>query len=93
MKPLLVFFLSLVSVASQASWETIKGNGNLKKETRSAAGYTGIQLQGSMNVQIAYGNSDNISVEGDENLLPYIETFVENGNLIHQNKKQGKPEE
>ncbi len=88
MKLLSVLFLSLVSIASQASWETIKGNGNLKKETRSATGYTGIQLQGSMNVLVAYGNSGNIKVEGDENLLPYIETVVENGNLIIKTKNR-----
>lgn len=88
MKKLLFFLFALVSIKTFAAWETIKGNGILKKETRSASDYFGIQLQGSMNVVIAYGNTNNISVEADENLLPYIETVVENGNLIIRAKNK-----
>ena len=40
-----------------------------------------------MNVQIAYGNSNSVTVEADENLLPYIETTVENGKLSIKSKK------
>ena len=88
MKKLLFLLCTLISLNSFAIWETIKGNGVMKKETRNASGYTGIQLQGSMNVQIAYGNSNTISVEADENLLPYIETVVENGKLIIRTKNK-----
>ncbi|HSN08199.1 MAG TPA: head GIN domain-containing protein, partial [Hanamia sp.] len=42
---------------------------------------------GPMDVKIVYGNSNSIQVEADENLLPYIETNVENGKLIIQPKK------
>ena len=88
MKKLLICLLALISTQSfAAGWETITGNGNLKKETRSASGYTGVLSAGSMNVQVAYGNSNTITVEADENLLPYIETSVEDGNLVIKTKK------
>ena len=87
MKKLMILLLSAISLSSFASWETIKGNGNLKKESRDASGYTGLQVQGSMDVQVSYGNSSTISVEADENLLPYIETFVENNTLVIRQKK------
>lgn len=89
MKKLFFAFFALVAIVSFCSfspWETITGNGNLKKEIREASGFTGISLSGSMNVEMAYGNSNSITVEGDENLLPYIETKVENGNLVIKTK-------
>ncbi|MEO8568469.1 MAG: head GIN domain-containing protein [Ginsengibacter sp.] len=88
MKKLLIalfVFLSFHSFAQR--WETIKGNGQMKKETREAGNYTALASQGSMDVTIAYGNSNSIVVEADENLLPYIETSVENGKLTIKSKK------
>ena len=88
MKKLLVALFALISLNSFAQrWETIKGNGVVKKETREVSDYTSLVSQGSMNVQIAYGNSNSIVVEADENLLPHIETVVENGKLLIRSKK------
>ena len=88
MKKLLIALFVLISVSSFAQpWETIKGNGQIKKETREVSNYTSLASQGSMNVQIAYGNSNSVVVEADENLLPYIETSVENGKLTIKSKK------
>ena len=88
MKKFLFSLLAIISTnAYAAGWETITGNGNLKKETRNASGYIGVSAAGSMNIQIAYGNSNSISIEADENLLSYIETSVENGILIIKTKK------
>lgn len=87
MKTVVMLLLLAISVQSNANWETVKGNGNIKKESRNASDYSGIELQGSMDVQIDYGNSKSISVEADENLLPYIETEVENGVLKVRQKK------
>ena len=87
MKTIFVLLLTTISLNTFATCETIQGNGNLKKETRNASGYTGIELQGSMDVQVDYGSSNSIIVEADENLLPYIETEVENGNLKIRQKK------
>ncbi|MEP6595335.1 MAG: head GIN domain-containing protein [Ginsengibacter sp.] len=88
MKKLLIAMFALISLNSFSQpCETIKGNGQMKKETREVSAYTSLLSKGSMNVQIAYGNSNNIVVEADENLLPYIETTVENGKLIIKAKK------
>ena len=87
MKTIFMLLLTAISYNTFASWETVTGNGNLKKETRKASAYTGIELQGSMDVLIAYGSTNSITVEADENLLPYIETEVENGILKIRQKK------
>lgn len=88
MKKLLIALFTLISLHSFAQpWETIKGNGQIKKETREVSNYTSLASQGSMDVQIAYGNSNSVVIEADENLLPYIETTVENGKLTIKAKK------
>lgn len=79
--------LLVTSTFAQWPWEKIEGNGHLKKETRSVSGYTAISSSGSWDVMVAYGESNSIQLEGDENLLDYIETKVEDGKLIIKNKK------
>lgn len=83
-------FLSLLlvnSVFAQWPWEKIEGNGHVVKETRNVSGYTAVSSAGSWDVMIAYGQSNTIEVEGDENLLPYIETKVDEGTLVINSKK------
>ncbi|MEO8415562.1 MAG: head GIN domain-containing protein [Ginsengibacter sp.] len=88
MKKLLIAVFALLSVNAFAQkWEKIKGNGHIKKETREVSNFTSLASQGSMDVKITYGNSNSIVVEADENLLPYIETTVENGKLFIRPKK------
>ena len=88
MKKLLIALFALTSFNSFAQpWQTIKGNGQIKKETREVGNYTSLASHGSMDVQIDYGNSNSIVIEADENLLPYIETSVEDGKLNIRSKK------
>ncbi len=84
----LAFALMAVSPSiAQWSWEKIEGNGNVKKETRDAGAFSAVNSSGSWDVMIAYGTDQSIQLEGDENLLPYIETKVENGTLQIKSKK------
>jgi hypothetical protein len=89
MKKLLVVITMLAGLQSFAQWpwEKIEGNGHLKKATRQVSGYNAIASSGSWDVMVAYGESSSIQVEGDENLLEYIETSVENGKLSIKSKK------
>ena len=87
MKKLLLPIFMLMSFNMYAQiWKSVKGNGNLKNETRQVSEFTSLSARGPMDVQIDYGNSNSIKIEADENLLPYIETTVENGKLIIEPK-------
>jgi hypothetical protein len=83
MKNLFLAAALLIGISSfgQWPWQKVEGNGNLKKESRPASGYTAISSSGSWDVMVAYGESNSIQVEADENLLEYISTKVENGKL------------
>lgn len=88
MKKLLPVFFACISLQLMAQpWKTIKGDGNLKKESRTVAGFSALSANGPLDVQISYGTSGNLQVEADGNLLPYIETKVEGGKLTIQVKE------
>jgi hypothetical protein len=82
MKNLLVLLFAFTAVGGYAQQEKIIGNGNLQKETRDVRSFTGVLVSVNVNVNLSYGDQKDITVEADENVLPYIETTVENGNLI-----------
>ncbi len=89
---LLVFAtLFATSLSNAQSWmgEKIKGNGNQKTENRSTAEYDEIKLQGYFDVDLVAGKEGNISVQAEENLLPYIKVEVE-GNVLKIYQEKGK---
>ena len=88
MKKLLMLAITFISVTSYAQpWKNIRGNGEMKKETRTVGDFNSLASYGAIDVSISYGDSKNITLEMDANLLPYIETTVENGKLTIRPKK------
>src|ERR1700750_1825851 len=78
MKNLILCLCLLTGIKSFAfPGKIIKGDSVIKSETRQATGYTAIASHGMMNVTISYGTSNSITVETDQNILPYIETKVD----------------
>src|SRR5664279_267362 len=76
---LAIFFIAVLS-----SCKMISGNGNVKTETRNPGTFTKIHSSGSADVIITNGSNCSVTVEDDDNLLPYLETNVDNGTLqIH----------
>ena len=70
--------------ASPLDWvtgEKIQGNGTIKKQSRELAHFTGVSLALPANLELRLGNSENNTIETDENLLAEIETVIENGVL------------
>jgi hypothetical protein len=72
------------ATASPLDWfggEKIQGSGNIKKQTRELAHFTGVSMSLPASVELRIGNSEGITIETDDNLLPLIETVIENGTL------------
>lgn len=84
---LVAVLATLPVVAQWIPWQKIEGNGRLRKENRSVGNFTAISSSGSWDVMLAYGEPGTIQVEGDEDLLEYIETKVENDKLLIRSKK------
>ena len=72
------------TLASPLDWiggEKVQGSGAIKKQTRELAHFTGVSLNlpGSMEVRI--GNTESITIEADDNIVPLIDTVIESGVL------------
>jgi hypothetical protein len=83
MKKLL--FLALIASTFLAacdfvSGKRVKGNGNVKTEDRTEGAFTGVESRSNFSTYVGIG-PQSIKIEAEENLLPYIETYVENGIL------------
>ena len=85
-KNILILFLFTFTTISFAQWK-IKGNGNRTTQERGVEAYENIKISGSYVVTIIEGDTGNISISADENLLEYIETKVKEGTLFISDKK------
>lgn len=84
---ILVASIGLLSSCNLIEGKRIKGNGVLKTEERTVAEFTGVASHGSFDVIVSNGTSG-LKIEAEENVLPYIETSVENG-ILHIRTKDG----
>lgn len=62
-------------------FNTTKGSGVLKTEARSVSGFNRIGLSLPGVVEVVQGDAEGLTIETDDNLLPLIETVVDNGSL------------
>ena len=64
-----------------SSCDQITGNGNIRTEKRNVSDFHGVKSGGSIDIEIKNGDTYAVSVEDDDNLLPYIITEVNDGIL------------
>lgn len=75
------------AVNAQDWWgngKTIKGNGNVVTKTRTTSNYDGVGIGGNFDVILVQGKEGKITIEAEENIIPYIETEVK-GNTLQVN--------
>ena len=75
-----------LTATSATAWDwswgaKISGSGNIKTEARAVTGFNGISLSIPAKAEIVQGASEGISIETDDNILPLIETVIEDGKL------------
>ena len=73
--------LNLTACIGINSVNNIRGNGILKEEDRGKMDFTAIDVRGSISVIISDITDAPVKIEGDENLLEFIETIVKDGVL------------
>lgn len=78
MKQLLGLILALGLLAS---CDQIKGSGRIVTEKRNTGGFNGVSASEGLNVELSYGEVEEVEVEADDNIIKYIETDVRDGIL------------
>jgi hypothetical protein len=63
------------------SGDTVQGSGTIGKQARQVAHFSGVALSVPGKVELHIGSGEGVTIEADDNLLPLIETSVENGTL------------
>jgi hypothetical protein len=66
----------------------VHGSGNVTSETRDATGFTSISVEGSANVNVAFGTKESVTITAEDNIAPLIETNVQNHQLVIKTKPQ-----
>lgn len=69
------------------------GSGQLKSETRAVSGFDGLAVSGSVELMVRQGAQESVTITADDNVLPLIETVVENGaqgRVLHIRIRRGE---
>jgi len=82
----LAIVLPALSVqADPLSWltngERVQGSGKASKQTRDVGHFTGLALSLPGEAEVRIGNTESVTIETDDNILPLVETVVEDGTL------------
>ena len=75
---------------SGCRWAGVKGNGDIKTETRPISDFTTLAASGAYEVTWAYG-SPALSITADSNLLKLIDTDIDGKKLKIEWEKQMRP--
>jgi hypothetical protein len=60
----------------------VRGSGDIQAEERPVSGFDAVNFSGNGELVITQGDTEGLTVEADDNLLPYIKTEVRNGELF-----------
>lgn len=77
----LVSLALVFSACGVVSGNTVRGSGNVKTETRTVSGFTSVALAGVGDLVLQFGESEALTIEAEDNLLPLITSEVKDGRL------------
>ncbi|MBB3223980.1 head GIN domain-containing protein [Pseudoduganella umbonata] len=69
------------SLAWLGGGERIQGSGKIVSQTRQPGAFRGVELTTGAHVEVVTGGDDSLTIEGDDNILPLLETVVRDGVL------------
>lgn len=69
----------------------VKGSGNVASERREVADFHAIDVGGVYQVEVTAQKEFSVEVEADDNILPLVETRVENGTLYIESEQRVSP--
>jgi hypothetical protein len=62
-------------------WHTVHGSGNIMTETRAVADFDQVSVSGAGELKLSQGDEESLTIEADDNLLPFITSEVSHGHL------------
>ena len=80
--PLIALVLMSCGFNVNFNGRRIEGSGNAKTETREVSNIERVSMEGEGDLTIIQGDEESLTVEADDNLLPYIETRMDGRELV-----------
>jgi hypothetical protein len=91
MRKILLLLLPVVLIVSSCRFgggKHVEGNGNIKTEERNVEAFSEVEVHGAIDVYVTQGELKPVRIEGDENLLQYIE-IKQVGNKLEVRSRKG----
>ena len=91
MKRILVMLTGALLVLSSCSnfmGKRVRGNGKMAMETRTTGSFTGVKVSGAIDLYVRTDSVTAVRVDGDENLLKYVEVDLD-GSMLRIRTKNG----
>jgi hypothetical protein len=80
--PLLLVTASLTGCISITDYRTVHGSGNVLTEARPVSGFDQISVSGAGELTLTQGDEETLTIEAEDNLLPFIRSEVSLGHLF-----------
>jgi hypothetical protein len=84
-----VLALPFITGGSPARADTVVGNGKAASEAHATGEINAIALQGGLTLEMRHGSPALVVGHGDSNLLPLLESVVDNGQTLQLRWKRG----
>jgi hypothetical protein len=76
-----LFCIPLLLLVVLAGCDSVSGSRNVVKEDRQLGDFSEVSVSGSMDVYITQGNTRNLTIEAEDNIIPLIETEMHDNDL------------
>lgn len=77
----IITLVGLTSILACSNNDDISGSGDLTTEIRQVPSFNAIENEGAMDIYVVVGEEQSVEVIGDDNILRYLETEVEDNEL------------
>lgn len=88
----MLFFFAILTLTISSCYyiggKRVKGNGNIETVEKDVSSFDEVEVHGSIDLYVTQGDHKAVKLEGDENLLKYLEVKQE-GNRISVGPKRG----
>ena len=81
------FSIFVLTSCSYVTGERVRGNGTIKTATINEHGFQHIEVSSAIKVYVKQDSTQSVKVETDENLLEYVEVYLDRTTLIIRQKK------
>lgn len=85
----LLLVLPVLALLGGCGFQVVRGSGTIVSEERAVSDFAAVAFSGFGEMTIIQGDTEGLTIETDENLLPYIESNVRNGVLAIGVRERG----